>query len=270
MKLQFTNGYRPHFDQISRIMQYLLRQEGRKRIPRQELISNLGIPDKQIENLTSMMTGFGLLPARSIVPTTLGKVIITYDPYFENIKTLWIIHYVVSSNPTWVVWHRVINQVIQSEDHFEVGKVSSQYFTDLTEHFSARTISEKLPNEISAVFASYTRTELSKLNLLAIDGNGKFIKTVPIDIPPTVMLYCLLHFRDSYSPGSTALNVADVSRQENSPGRVLNLAEYQVRESLGKLHSAGLLRLEQFANLDQIRLLSISTQEEALEQVYRG
>ena len=46
MKLQFTNGYLSRFDQITRILQFLHAQEERRKIPRQEIVAALGIPDK--------------------------------------------------------------------------------------------------------------------------------------------------------------------------------------------------------------------------------
>lgn len=268
MKLQFTNGYRPRFDQISRILQYLISQEGRNKIPRKEIIASLGIPEKQIENLTSMMTGFGLLPSRTTNPTPFGKAVILNDPYFDKLETIWIIHYLVSSNPEWVVWHRIINIAIPSQDRFEVDKVSGQYFSDLIIHFSERTISEKLPKEVGAVFAAYTRSELSHLGILEVEGTGCFIKSNPVEIPDLAFLFCLLYYRDKISPGSSAMNIDDVCRAENSPGKVLDFQEYQVRAILGNLHNAGLVRLEQMANLDQVRFSDAISQEMTLRMIY--
>ena len=85
MKLQFTNGYRPRFDHISRILQFLLTQ-GDKKISRQEIVSALGIPENQVENLTSMMTGFGLVRPRVTTLTPFGRAVIQSDPYFEKSK----------------------------------------------------------------------------------------------------------------------------------------------------------------------------------------
>lgn len=270
MKLQLTNGYRPRFDQISRIMQFLLTKEGQKKVSRQEIISALGIPDKQIENLTSMMTGFGLVRPRVSLLTDFGRAIIQSDPYFEKLETLWIIHYIVSSNPEWVVWYRIINLVLPNQEHFEVDRVSLQFFTDLAIHFSERTISEKLPKEVGAVFAAYSRSELSHLGILQEEGTGNYKKSNPVDIPDLAFLFCLLYYRDKYSPGSSAINTEDACLAEYSPGRVLNLSEYQVRTILGNLHNAGLVRLEKLANLDQVRLSDSLTQEYVLGRIYGG
>ena len=270
MKLQFTNGYRPRFDHISRILQYLLTQGDKKKISRQEIVSALGIPENQVENLTSMMTGFGLVRPRITTLTPFGRAVIKSDPYFEKIETLWILHFVVSSNPEWVVWYRVINTVLSSQDHYSVEQVSNRYFSDLAIHFSERTVSEKLPKEVGAVFAAYSRSELLHLGILEVEGTGNFIKSNPVEIPDLAFLFCLLYYRDEYSPGSSAINTEDACLAEYSPGRVLNLPEYQVRTILGNLHNAGLVRLEKLANLDQVRLSDSMTQESVLERIYGG
>lgn len=270
MKLQFTNGYRPRFDQISRILQFLLSQGDKRKISRQEIVSTLGIPNKQVENLTSMMTGFGLVIPRATTLTPLGKAVIQGDPYFDRLETLWMIHYIVSSNPEWIVWYRIINTVLPTQERFEVDQVSSRYFSDLAIHFSERTISEKLPKEVGAVFAAYSRSELSHLGILEAESTGNFIKSNAVEVPDLAFLFCLLYFRDKYSPGSSAINVEDACIAENSPGRVLNLPEYQVRAILGNLHDAGLVRLEQLANLDQVRLSDTLMLEDVLGRIYGG
>lgn len=268
MKLQFTNGYRPRFDQISRIMQYLLYQVGKKKIPRQEIVTTLGIPDKQVENLISMMTGFGLVQPRVTTLTPLGKSIIQFDSYFEKLETLWIIHYIVSSNPEWVVWYRIINLVLPVENHFSIDQISNQFFSDLAIHYSKKTISEKLPKEVGAVFATYSRSELSRLGIIETEKTGNFIKSTPVEIPDLAFLFCLLFYRDLYLPGSSAINIEDICSEDKSPGKVLLLPDYQVRTILGNLHNTGLIRLEQFANLDQVRLPDKLTRDDILERIY--
>lgn len=270
MKLQFTNGYRPRFDHISRILQFLFNQGDREKISRQAIVSVLGIPENQVKNLTSMMTGFGLVRPRFTTLTAFGRSVIQSDPYFDKIETLWIIHFVVSSNPEWVVWYRVINAVLSSQDHYSVEQVSNQYFSDLAIHFSERTIIEKLPKEVGAVFAAYSRSKLSHLRILEAEGTGNFIKSTPVEVPDLAFLFCLVYYRDEHLPGSSAINTEQVCLAEYSPGRVLNIPEYQVRTILGNLHNAGLVRLEKLANLDQVRLSDSLTQEFVLGRIYGG
>lgn len=270
MKLQFTNGYRPRFDQISRIMQYLLSKDDQGKISRLEILAALGIPDKQVENLTSMMTGFGLVQSRTSKLTPLGKAIIQRDPYFEKIETLWIIHYIVSSNPEWVVWYRIVNDVMPTLDRFSVESISKNFFSDLSIQFSQKTISEKLPKEVSAVFASYTRSELARLGILSQVGQGDYIRGNPEAIPSFAFLFCLVNYRDRFSPGSSAINVETICLAENSPGRVFNIPEYQVRNILEELHLSGHIRLEQFGNLDQVRFSETLTQSSVADRLLGG
>jgi hypothetical protein len=65
------------------------------------------------------------------------------------------------------------------------------------------------------------------------------------------------------------MNVEDICLGIDSPGRVLNIPEYQIREVLDDLHSRGLIRLERFANLDQVRIPETTTQQSVLEEIYR-
>lgn len=268
MKLQVTNGYRPRFDQISRIIQFIQNQNNKKRIPRSEIVSNLGIPDKQVENLTSMMTGFGLVNPRVSTLTLLGDAICQGDPYFEKIETLWILHYLISSDPRWVVWYRIINQAIPAHDNLTIDLIKDNYFDDLATSYSEKTIQEKLPKEIGATLACYTRTELSRLKILDSERMGHFIKGNPIDIPSLAFLFCMVSFRDRYSIGSSAINVNDLWVGENSPGSVFNIPEFQLRMILGDLHGLNFIRLEQFGNLDQVRFRESTNERSVLENIY--
>lgn len=268
MKLQFTNGYRPHFDQISRILQYLLGQDI-ARIPQKKIVDILGIPKNQVENLISMMIGFGLVQPRVNTISSIGEAIIRSDPYFETLETLWVIHYIVSSNPEWVVWHRMINRVFPTLDKYS-AEASYPFFDDLTSLYSEKTIAEKLRKEIASVFFTYASSAMARLGILEQEATGTFVRGNPIEIPSLAFLFCTLYYRDQVAPGSTAMNVEDVWLAENSPGRVFNLPEYQVRHLLDELHSGGLVRLEKFANLDQVRLADSLTQDVVLEKIYGG
>lgn len=270
MKLQFTNGYRPRFDQMSRILQYLLAQGQVNKVSRPQIVSELGIPDRQAENLISMMTGFGLVNPRVTTLTPLGNAIVKFDPYFERIETLWILHYVVSSNSDYLVWYRIVNDILPLQETLSVNQVSEQYFSDLSVYFSERSITEKLPKEVGAVLAAYSRSELAQLGLLKESGKGDFEKGRPVEVPDIAFLFCLLCYRDYYSPGSTAISNKDVYQAEHSPGKVFNLPEYQVRATVEKLHDRGLVRIEKLANLDQVRLSDELTQEFVLKQLFGG
>ncbi len=268
MKLQLTNGYHVRFDQISRILQYLLTTGSRKKIPRQEIVATLGLSDRQVESLISVSVGFGLVKPRTSILTPLGKIIAEKDVYFERIETLWIVHYIISSNPEWVVWHRIVNQILPMNDRIVISEVALPYFSDLKSSFSERTLKAKLPGEIGAVLQSYVQSSLSRLNLLRKEQTGIYHRDTPVDIPPLAFLYQLLHFREMHAISASALPIEEIEKGKDSPGAVLNLPEYMFRDLLNRLHDSGLVRWEQFGDLDQVRFSEELTLTEVLYRIY--
>lgn len=270
MKLQFTNNYRPRFDQISRILQVLAENGGSKKNTYQLIVERLGIPRNQVENLISMMTGFGLVKPRKMALSELGWMLIKADPYFEKIENIWILHYIVASNPEWVVWYRIINHVFPGLDTYTVDGIVRNFFSDLGQWFSEKTILDKLPKEVRAVLASYTRYTFARLNIIYQDEAGKYLRGNPEPISMQVFLFCMLWYRDQNSPGSSALNMDDICLSERSPGRVLNLPEYVIRALLNDAHAQGLIRLERFANLDQVRIPETITWQTIFQLIHQG
>lgn len=270
MKLQVTNGYHPHFDQIARIIQYVFLNNERSRIPREEIIYQLGMSERQLENLASVAISFGLLNPRIYTLTQIGKIIAERDCFFEYIETLWVIHYFVSSNPEWVVWYRIVNQVMPEHDTVTILDAAENYFHDLTNKYSRKTIQEKLPKEIGAVLWSYANSELSRLNILRQEEMGVYLRGSPEIIPPLALLVCILEFRDRYTNAATALMIDEICTGENSPGLVLNLPESTIRSLLNQLHDTGLIRLEQFGDLDQVRFQENLTKQKVLQRIYEA
>jgi len=268
MKLQFTNGYRPDFNKISRVLGFLSNQRNRKRILHDEIVTALGIPYRQIRSIISIMNGFGLVNNRGNTLTAFGKALASNDPYFQNPDSLWIIHYKVASNSSLLVWNRVINKIIPNYDSFSLTYIFENFFNDIKPNYSDQTINEKLPREIRSVLESYTNTELSRLQILGSQNEDSFVRGSPIAVSGYVFLYCLLEFRDSLFPGSSAITIEDICTKDNSPGSVFALSMYQLRSHLEELNNKNLLRLEQFGNLDQIRLIDSIAMEDILKMVY--
>lgn len=268
MKLQLTNGYYLHFDQVSRILQYALDQIPRKSIPRAEFIDSLGMTLKQFENLSSICVGLGLTKPRSFILTPLGKVIAEQDIFFDNIATLWLIHYVIASEPKWVVWNRLVNQVFP-ENELISTEIAKPYFEDLRGSFSEQAVNKKLPKEILSVLDAYSEQKFSLFHLIEKVSTGKYARKKIKQIEPLPFLFCLIHFRDSVYPNSTALVIQDIISAENSPGKILFLEDYEVNNLLSNLHDLSLIRIETVGDLEQIRFNGDLSKESVLNRIYR-
>ncbi|MFC1533226.1 DUF4007 family protein [Thermodesulfobacteriota bacterium] len=267
-KLQVTNGYYLHFDQVSRILQYALDQINRKSIPRPEIINALGMTLKQFENLSSICVGLGLTKPRSFILTPFGKIVAEQDIYFDNIATLWLLHYVISSEPKWVVWNRLVNKAFP-ENELISTEVTKPYFEDLRGSFSEQAVTKKLPKEILSVFDAYSEQKFSLLHLLEKVSTGKYARKKFEQIEPLPFLYCLIYFRDSVYPNSTALVIKDIVSAENSPGKILFLEDYEANNLLSSLHDLSLIRIETVGDLEQIRFIGDLSKESVLNRIYR-
>lgn len=268
MKLQLTNGYYLRFDQFSRILQYVLKQMPRKSIPRPEIVDALGVSLKQFENLSSICVALGLTKPRTFILTPLGKSVAEQDIFFDNIATLWLMHYAISSEPKWVVWNRLINQVFAENEEIST-EIAQPYFEDLRGSFSEQAVNKKLPKEVLSVLDAYGEQKFFQLHLLEKASTGKYARIEPEKIQALPFLYCLLHYKERAYPHSTALVIQDIISAENSPGKVLFLDDYKVNNLLTTLHDLSLIRIEMVGDLEQIRLSDETSKESILKAIYK-
>jgi len=267
MRIQFTLGYFPDFEQISRILLHIYENPSMK-VTKTDIAKVIGLSNVHTSSLINIAGGFGLLETKPVNLTPLGKAIVENDLYFESISSNWIIHYIISSNPENVVWYRIVNQIIPMNETINVSKVSLPYFQDLSEQFSVNTMTKRLRTEISAVLQAYTRGPLSNLHIINQNEVGNYVRNFPVEITPLPFLYIIMHYKHTYSPSSTALTFEEISLSTNSPGIVLNLPKYKVRSLLNRLHDNGLIRLERFGDLDQLRFPDGLTKEKVLGKIY--
>ena len=111
-KLQLTKGFFVDFAQISRMVMYAVAYNDKGRISSEQYRLGIGLSSSRVENLASLAAALGLLRPSVLTCTELGRLICGSDPYFDDIGTLWLLHYVVSSDERYVVWNRLVNQVI--------------------------------------------------------------------------------------------------------------------------------------------------------------
>lgn len=267
MKLELTNGYRLHFREFSRVMSYVTEQKERKIIPRQEITKALGMSIRQFESLSSIMVALGLLKPATFVLTILGRAIAEKDLFFEKEETLWLMHYIVSSNPKWVVWHRIVTKVFPNEIIIN-APVCSPYFSDLAETYSVRSIERKVPKEINAVLYAYSETHFLKLNFISKMSTGQWKREESDKISSLPFLYACLHFQEMLGRQSTGISLEEALVNDLSPARVLHLKQYEVVALFDQLHSTRLCSLETFGELHQLRYAYGLTKQVVLNEIY--
>lgn len=263
---ELAAGYKIDFREISRILRFLTIDE----ISNSEQLSEkLGLSNKKSLILFGICNYLGLKKSGSFKLTQLGNLIADNDLYFDNLNTLWILHYIASSNPRLVVWNRLISNIIYSEEIITTDK-ALKYYQDLYDLYSSNTMDNRIPDELQPILRLYSTGGLSELNLIDNIGNGKYKKGEPKDIGSLAFCYNLLHFRDMFYSNSSGLEIKSIINEDNSPGRILLLEDFQVYELLNKLADQDLLSLETFGDLDQVRFSHSVMKESILNKIYGG
>jgi hypothetical protein len=251
-KLQLTNGFFVDFNQIARILTYAIAHQDEGRIPASAYATSMGIPIRRVENLCSMTTAFGLIRPRVLTPTELGLIIHRYDPFLDDLGTLWLLHYLISSNQRYVVWNRLVNQVIPESDRFSTT-IARPYFDDLTTFYTEHSMDNHLRNEMGAVWNAYTEQSFRYLDYIRAESDQVYVRGDCEPTTPHVFCAAALSYRDCYAPRAVTLDVPILAHRANSPGRVFDMTERQVRDLLEEIKRLGYLYIETRAELDQVR-----------------
>lgn len=267
-KLQLTNGYYLHFDQMARLLRYVQQHPEIKRFSQVALAGGTGLTVRQVESLGSVMVRLGLLRPVTYRLTGLGALVVEHDAFLDDLGSLWLSHYHLASDTTILVWNRMTNYVLPGGRPVTSPEARDSFQPFLT-GYTARSASKKLLEELHAFFDAYTDQAFRRLDYLHATGDGVYALTgSPAPVPLTAFLAILLLYRDRFQPGASGLEVPTICTADNSPGRLLHLGETQVRALLDKLHEAGRLAVEAKANLDQVRFRPGQTWLEAMRAYY--
>ena len=266
--LEFTRGFYVHFDQISRILNFITRQKSRSRFSANSLAKATGLSSDQASTQAKIAAAMRLLVPRSYRLTAFGQLVTDRDIFFEDLGTLWMCHYALSASPRRLVWNHLTNCLLPTEGLASLKQVRAT-LERLASHWAANTWRNNLRQEVNSFFNAYTEQAFSQLHYLHQTDDSTYALTdSPAPVPPGAFLAILLLYRDRFQPGASGLEVPTICTADHSPGRLLHLSETRVRALLNELHEAGRLTIEAKANLDQVRFRPGQTWLEAMKAYY--
>ncbi|MCB0370546.1 MAG: DUF4007 family protein [Ignavibacteriales bacterium] len=267
MRLEFIPGYHIEFYQLSRIVDLCLKNNIRNKIPSTLFIDDLGLQKNQFGFFARALSAFGVIKSHSFILTKFGYMVAINDSFFEDLKTLCICHYNISSNPDNYVWYRFINSILPKIEN-NVHSDFTEYYTDVSELVSGKSAKKKVSKEISSILDIYTNQNFKKLKLFFKDYENYYQKDDGVELDHIVFLYLLLVFKDNLEINATALTIEEIIHTERSPARVFHLDRYKVNDLLNKLHSQQLISLENFGDLDQVRFNQNIDKNILLKKIY--
>jgi len=268
VKIQVTNSFAIQFSYLSQFLQYASQNSSRSSISRSEYVTHLGLTRRHSESLCSVSVALDLINPRKLTITSLGKTIADGDPYLEYVGTIWLLHYIISSNKKWLIWNTLMNEIFPTRQRISQEETKAA-FDYLGEKLTKFTMTKKIQREIGVVLDAYTTRGFSKLTLIQ-KQEDRFVFSKITQVPPEILTATTLIFNQRYHNNASGISVEALTRESNSPGRILNMEEETMRRILEEAKNKELLYIERKADLDQIRFREGVTVESLLRKYYEG
>jgi hypothetical protein len=264
--LHVTNGYPLDFDQLARILHLAVNQGIGTAISMEDVAETLGLTDKKAKYIVSIAVALDLIQPKSFKLTASGSLIAQNDAFFDDIGTLWWLHYCVANDARNIIWNRLTNHILPSCKTFMVSEIAAM-FDDLAGKYAEKSLKSHIDKEANAFFRAYTESNLNRLAYIH-QSDSQYRLGYREPVPPFVLAACIVRYRDQHRPGDTALSVTDLLSASNSPGVVCQIPEDRLRAGLEALKTQPGLSLESRADLDQVRLTDNTRDYQWMERYY--
>lgn len=218
------------------------------------------------------------------------------DPYLEDIKTLWLLHWKLSilNESPLLAWDFLLNR--WHEPEITRSTVLRSLLAEI-DKIDSKPSPTTLKNHLETFIHTYVPTHgpkgvikednldspLVELELLQKIGNRESVadsgKREPIyrfrreekpEITPELFLYCLFDFIFNRHPNESTLSFREISIGHGSPGQIFKLSESDIRNRLENLESQtdGCLTYKESASIQQIHRNFDLRLNELLERIY--
>jgi hypothetical protein len=249
----------------------------------------LGIGANMVKALRYWLVAVGLTTEPSSgrrvqTPTTLGNIIYENDPYFEEMGTLWLLHYqLVKDNVEATSWYYFFNE-------FNLNEFTRDDFvTQINKYLRNSDEGEKpirtLEDDFNCIINTYVPRiksnpekvqpesnidcPLGELGL--IDISNKKAKTYKKSAPKKGTLHplILLAVIIDQAKGEKSIRISSIQNDLGNAGKVFNLDVISLIALLYKIEILGHIKVVRTAGLDVVRIETEWTFEDCVKEYYR-
>lgn len=258
---------------------------------RDDAMEILGVGSKMVKSIRYWLRATGLTEehvlvgrAREQVLTEkFGEVIAQYDPYFDDVFTLFLVHYnlVKDANGLSIVWNIFFNnydgQDFTKDNMIEKckeelnkrlaegAKFSESLFADdcasVLKMYNATDVAEDLEESLSC--------PMVELGLIKKSANkkGTYIKMPPVRelLDKMAVLYVIL---DNIKEGKESVGIDSLINDANNIGKVFNLDRVLINEYVDQLRVSGFITLNRTAGLDMVYVNTDKTPKDIMREYY--
>ena len=226
----------------------------------------LGVGTNMAKSIRYWMRTAGLTvdsSVKGVSLTDLGKTIQNYDPYFEDIFTLWIVHSnIVCNFENATSWNLFFNHM-DLTSAFTREEMQNLMKSLIIEYTGDENPSERsIKDDCAAILSMYSKSAgiqddpedkrtspFEELGLLSHVGNHFSKKRPAYDqLNKLVVLYLIVDKLNN----DGSMQIDYLTDGENMPGKVLNLNRIAINDYLDAMQNSGYITVNRTAGLDII------------------
>lgn len=251
-------------------------------------MDSLGVGSKMVKSIKYWLLASHLVEERreknskhSLVPTPyFGEVVKRYDPYFEDIFTLWIVHYYITADIEFnTVWNLFFNRFNVTD--FVKGSMVDKIVNECSKIYNkGNELYNAIDSDCSVLLKMYTSSDeiivdpdenlispFSELGLIAKGAErSSYMKVRPLysKLDRLAVLYVMTK---NLPEGKKGVDIDTLLTQDNNVGKIFNLDRNRINEYLDRLRQEGYIELNRTAGLDMVYINKLSLTE-ILETYY--
>lgn len=258
---------------------------------RDDAMEILGVGSKMVKSIRYWLRVTGLTEEHAhvgrareqVLTEQFGEVIEKYDRYFDDVFTLFLLHYniVKDTNGLSIAWNIFFNNY-DGQD-FTKDNMIEKCKEELNKRLAEGvTFSESLfADDCSSILRMYNTTDVAEdpeesltcpmveLGLIRKSSNkkGTYVKTPPSKelLDKMVVLYVIL---DNIEAGKESVSIDSLINDANNIGKVFNLDRVLINEYLDQLRVSGYITLNRTAGLDMVYVNTDRTPHDIMREYY--
>lgn len=258
---------------------------------RDNVMEQLGVGSKMVKSIRYWLQATGLCEEQyrnsgraraQVITANFGGVIREKDPYFDDIFTLFLLHYhIVTNDALCMPWYVFFNEY-EGQDFTKENMISVCKELLVKKMEEGCSFSEKsFEDDCSSIIRMYTNSSnvedpeeslacpLAALGLLQKSQRNKnaYSKSMPSreSLDKLAVLYVITC---NLSEAKNSVSIDDLLNAPNNIGKVFNLSRVVINNYLDQLRIAGYLTINRTAGLDMVYVESPMKPQDIMTEYY--
>lgn len=210
--------------------------------------------------------------------SSFAKEILKRDPYFQEVPSLWLLHYNLVSredSPSTWYWFFCESGLVSFRKESFINAYKSWLFENYNRNFSEKSI-ENDWNVLVNMYAFDEKKDLFypspflKLKILEYNSIlGRYVKNTELNLEPSIFFYILFQFKEKYFPSALSIDLDYLSKISNSPFKVFSWSVEKVFETF-ELLSEKLQKNIKLSRTSGTKIITYQNlnREEFLDEIY--